>query len=148
MKGKVSMELKIKYVSKEIDKIEKISIGDWIDMRSAEDIKLKAGETAVIKLGVAMELPEGYEALVVPRSSTLKNFGVMQTNSVGVIDNSYRGEWRFPMYAVRDTEIHVNDRVCQFRILKNQPKFNIVEVDELESNTERSCNGFGSTGKN
>lgn len=142
------MELKIKYISKEIDKIEKISIGDWIDLRSAENIKLKAGETAVIKLGVAMELPEGYEALVVPRSSTLKNFGVMQTNSVGVIDNSYRGEWRFPIYAIRDTEIHVNDRVCQFRILKNQPKFDIVEVDELESDTERSCNGFGSTGKN
>lgn len=148
MKGKISMELKIKYISKEIDKIEKISIGDWIDLRSAENIKLKAGETAVIKLGVAMELPEGYEALVVPRSSTLKNFGVMQTNSVGVIDNSYRGEWRFPIYAIRDTEIHVNDRVCQFRILKNQPKFDIVEVDELESDTERSCNGFGSTGKN
>lgn len=148
MKGKVSMELKIKYISKEINKIEKISIGDWIDLRSAEDIKLKAGETAVIKLGVAMELPEGYEALIVSRSSTPKNFGVMQTNSVGVIDNSYRGEWRFSMYAIRDTEIHVNDRVCQFRILKNQPKFNIVEVDELESNTERSCNGFGSTGKN
>lgn len=148
MKGKISMELKIKYISKEIDKIEKISIGDWIDLRSAENIKLNAGETAVIRLGVAMELPEGYEALVVPRSSTLKHFGVMQTNSVGVIDNSYRGEWRFPMYALRDTEIHVNDRVCQFRILENQPKFNIVEVDELESDTERSCNGFGSTGKN
>lgn len=142
------MELKIKYISKEIDKIEKIAIGDWIDLRSAENVKLKAGETALIKLGVAMELPDGYEALMVPRSSTLKNFGVMQSNNVGVIDNSYRGEWRFPVYAVRDTEIKVNDRVCQFRILKNQPKFDIVEVDELGSDTERSCNGFGSTGIN
>lgn len=142
------MELKIKYISKEIDKIEKITIGDWIDLRSAENVKLKAGETALIKLGVAMELPDGYEALMVPRSSTLKNFGVMQSNNVGVIDNSYRGEWRFPVYAVRDAEIKVNDRVCQFRILKNQPKFDIVEVDELGSDTERSCNGFGSTGIN
>ena len=142
------MELKIKYISKEIDKIEKIAIGDWIDLRSAENIKLKAGETALIKLGVAMELPEGYEALMVPRSSTMKNFGVIQSNNVGVIDNSYRGEWRFPVYAVRYTEIKVNDRVCQFRILKNQPKFDIVEVDELGSDTERSCNGFGSTGIN
>lgn len=142
------MELKIKYISKEIDKIEKIAIGDWIDLRSAENIKLKAGETALIKLGVAMELPEGYEALMVPRSSTMKNFGVIQSNNVGVIDNSYRGEWRFPVYAVRDTEIKVNDRICQFRILENQPKFNIIEVDELGSDTERSCNGFGSTGIN
>lgn len=142
------MELKIKYISKDIDKIEKIAIGDWIDLRSAENITLKAGETAVIKLGVAMELPEGYEALMLPRSSTLKNFGVMQSNNVGVIDNSYRGEWRFPVYAVRDAEIKVNDRVCQFRILKNQPKFDIVEVEELTSNTERATGGFGSTGIN
>ena len=142
------MELKIKYISKEIDKIEKITIGDWIDLRSAENVKLKAGETALIKLGVAMELPDGYEALMVPRSSTLKNFGVMQSNNVGVIDNSYRGEWRFPVYAIKDAEIKVNDRVCQFRILKNQPKFDIVEVDELGSDTERSCKGFGSTGIN
>lgn len=142
------MELKIKYISKEIDKIEKIAIGDWIDLRSAENIKLKAGETALIKLGVAMELPDGYEALMVPRSSALKNFGVMQSNNVGVIDNSYRGEWRLPVYAVRDAEIKVNDRVCQFRILKNQPKFDIVEVDELDPDTERACGGFGSTGIN
>lgn len=142
------MEMRIKYISKKIDKIEKINIGDWIDLRSAESVKLKAGETAMIKLGVAMELPEGYEAIIVPRSSTPKQFGVMQLNSVGVIDNSYRGEWRFPVYAIRDTEIAVNDRVCQFRILKNQPKFDFVEVDAFETDTERSCGSFGSTGKN
>lgn len=142
------MELKIKYISKEIDKIQKIAIGDWIDLRSAENVKLKAGETALIKLGVAIELPEGYEAIMLPRSSTAKNFGVMQLNNVGVIDNSYRGEWRFPVYAIQDAEININDRVCQFRILKNQPKFDIVEVDEFDTDTERSCWGFGSTGVN
>jgi len=142
------MEMRIKYISNKIDKIEKIDIGDWIDLRSAESVKLKAGETAMIKLGVAMELPEGYEALMVPRSSTFKNFGVIMTNSMGVIDNSYRGEWRFPVYALRDTVIMENDRVCQFRIIKNQPKFDIVEVDGFSEETKRACSGFGSTGIN
>lgn len=140
--------MRIKYISNKIDKIEKIDIGDWIDLRSAESVKLKAGETAMIKLGVAMELPEGYEALMVPRSSTFKNFGVIMTNSMGVIDNSYRGEWRFPVYALRDTVIMENDRVCQFRIIKNQPKFDIVEVDGFSEETKRACSGFGSTGIN
>lgn len=94
-----------------------------------------------------MKLPEGYEAHVVPRSSTFKNFGVIQTNHMGVIDGSYCGDndmWRMPVLAVRDTQIHVNDRICQFRIMKNQPAINFDEVERLEE-TDRG--GFGSTGK-
>lgn len=140
--------IKIKYLSNEIEKLEKISVGDWIDLRCAKEISLKAGEFALIPLGVAMQLPNGYEALVVPRSSTFKHFGIIQTNSMGVIDESYRGDndqWHFPAYAMRDTVIHVNDRICQFRIVKHQPEIEFQEVDIL-GNLDRG--GIGSTGKN
>ena len=116
------MEIKIKYFS-DIQPIEKIAIGDFIDLRSAEDIDLDAGDFAIIKLGVGMKLPEGYEAHVVPRSSTYKKWGIIQTNSVGIIDNSYSGDndqWMMPVLAMRDTHISKNDRVCQFRIVKKQ----------------------------
>lgn len=146
---KIEMEhIKIKYFS---DKIEKLTYidgkSDWIDLRAAEDVALKKGEFKLIPLGVAMELPKGYEAHVVPRSSTFKNFGVIQTNHQGVIDCSYCGDndqWFMPVYAVRDTEIHVNDRICQFRIMENQPKIQFDEVAHLE-NADRG--GHGSTGK-
>ena len=108
---------------------------------------LKAGEFCLIPLGVAMELPEGYEAHVVPRSSTFKNYGIIQTNSCGIIDGTYCGDddmWRMPVYAVRDTVIHVNDRICQFRIFENQPK---ITFDEVESLGNKNRGGFGSTGK-
>ena len=150
MTGKeMQMErIKIKYFS---DKIEKLTYidgkSDWIDLRAAEDVVLKKGEFKLIPLGVAMELPKGYEAHVVPRSSTFKNFGVIQTNHQGVIDCSYCGDndqWFMPVYAVRDTEIHVNDRICQFRIMENQPKLQFDEVAHLE-NADRG--GHGSTGK-
>lgn len=141
--------IKIKYFT---DKIEKLTYidgkSDWIDLRAAEDVNLKAGEFKLIPLGVAMELPAGYEAHVVPRSSTFKNFGIIQTNHQGVIDGSYCGDndqWFMPVYAVRDTQIHVNDRICQFRIMKNQPKIVFNEVAQLE-NEDRG--GVGSTGKN
>lgn len=140
--------IKIKYLSNEIEKLEKISVGDWIDLRCAKEISLKAGEFALIPLGVAMQLPNGYEALVVPRSSTFKHFGIIQTNSMGVIDESYCGDndqWHFPAYALRDTVIHVNDRICQFRIIKHQPEIEFQEVDIL-GNLDRG--GIGSTGKN
>ncbi len=140
--------IKIKYFT---DKIEKLTYidgkSDWIDLRAAEEITLSAGEFQLIPLGVAMELPEGYEAHVVPRSSTFKNFGIIQTNHQGVIDCSYCGDndqWFMPVYAVRDTQIHVNDRVCQFRIMKNQPKIVFDEVVHLD-NADRG--GHGSTGK-
>ncbi len=146
---RIGMEhIKIKYFS---DKIEKLTYidgkSDWIDLRAAEDVILKKGEFKLIPLGVAMELPKGYEAHVVPRSSTFKNFGVIQTNHQGVIDCSYCGDndqWFMPVYAIRDTEIHVNDRICQFRIMENQPKIQFDEVAHLE-NADRG--GHGSTGK-
>ena len=128
--------------------IEKISVGDWIDLRSAEDVEMKAGDFKVISLGISMKLPEGYEAHVVPRSSTFKKWGILQANSFGVIDNSYCGNediWRFPAIAMRDTRIYKGDRICQFRIVKKQSEFEFVEVDYLE---DPNRGGIGSTGHN
>lgn len=138
--------IKIKYHNKNIEKIKKISMGDWIDLRSAETVELKAGEFKLISLGVSMQLPNDYEAHIVPRSSTFKNFGIIQTNHCGIIDNSYSGSndiWMFPAYALRDTTIHENDRICQFRIFEKMPKVEFEEVDAL-GDTDRG--GFGSTG--
>ncbi len=144
-----NLEIKIKYFCKDIEKLRFIDgKSDWIDLRAAKDISLKAGEFALIPLGVGMKLPKGYEAHVVPRSSSFKNFGIIQTNSMGVIDESYCGdedEWKFPAYAVRDTNIKVNDRICQFRIMEHQPNFTFVESEKLE---DINRGGFGSTGKN
>ncbi|MDO4788192.1 MAG: dUTP diphosphatase [Johnsonella sp.] len=141
------MEIKIKYFTDRIDRLGYIGgKSDWIDLRAAQEISLKKGEFALIPLGVAMKLPQGYEAHIVPRSSTFKHFGIIQTNSMGVIDESYCGDddqWYFPAYALRDTRIHLNDRICQFRIMKHQPEFCFTEVDEL---CDVSRGGFGSTG--
>ena len=141
--------IKIKYFN---DKLEKLTYidgkSDWIDLRAAEDVDLKQGEFKLIPLGVAMQLPKGYEAHIVPRSSTFKNFGIIQTNHQGVVDCSYCGDndqWFMPVLAVRDTHISFNDRICQFRIEKNQPKLVFEEVKEL-SGANRG--GIGSTGKN
>ena len=142
-------KIKIKYHTDEIEKLRYIDgKSDWIDLRAAEDVELKAGDFKLISLGVSMELPKGYEAHIVPRSSTFKTWGIIQTNSMGVIDESYCGDndiWRMPVYATRDTIIHKNDRICQFRIIDNQPKIEFEEVEHLEGE-ERG--GFGSTGKN
>ncbi len=138
--------IKIKYHNPNIDKIKKINEGDWIDLRSAETVTLRAEEFKLISLGVSMKLPEGYEAHIVPRSSTFKNFGITQTNHCGIVDNSYSGTndiWKFPALAHRDTTINVNDRICQFRIVEKMPEVRFEEVDELD-NTDRG--GFGSTG--
>ncbi len=144
----MSNEVKIKYFTDKIEKLRYIDgKSDWIDLRAAEDITLKQGEFALIPLGVAMQLPAGCEAHVVPRSSTFKNFGIIQVNSMGVIDASYSGDndqWFMPVLAMRDTEIHINDRVCQFRIMANQPQISFTEVTHLEG-PDRG--GFGSTGK-
>lgn len=143
-----SKTIKIKYFTDKIDKLSKIEKGDWIDLRSAETVELKVGEFKLIPLGFAMQLPEGYEAHVVPRSSTFKNFGIVQTNHQGVIDNSYCGDndqWFMPALAVRDTKINVNDRICQFRIMKKQPTINFEEVEVLGNNNR---GGIGSTGAN
>lgn len=141
------MVIKVKYFT-DIQKIEKISKGDWIDLRAAKDMVLEAGDYACIPLGVAMELPKGYEAHVVPRSSTFKKWGILQTNSMGIIDNSYCGdndEWAMPVYAVRTTQIRKGDRICQFRIMKSMTTIEVEEVEHLD-NEDRS--GFGSTGDN
>ncbi|OHD22849.1 MAG: deoxyuridine 5'-triphosphate nucleotidohydrolase [Spirochaetes bacterium GWC1_27_15] len=142
------MNIKIKYHSKDIDKITNIEgKSDWYDLRSAEDVTLKAGEFKLISLGVSMELPEGYEAYVIPRSSTYKTFGIIQTNHLGLIDEIYKGNndiWKYPALAMRDTEIKVNDRICQFRIQKKMPVVTFNEVDNLESEDR---GGFGSTGR-
>lgn len=140
------LTVKIKYFDKEITKLEKVEKGDWIDLRSAETVKLKKGETRLIKLGVGMILPKGYEANVVARSSTLKNWGVIQGNCYGVIDNSFNGdgdEWLMPVYAIKDTVINKNDRVCQFRLNKIQPKIHFEEVQKLK---DKDRGSFGSTG--
>lgn len=143
------MNIKIKYFTDKIEKLRYIDgKSDWIDLRCAEEISLKKGEWKLIPLGVAMQLPEGYEAHIVPRSSTFKNFGIIQTNHCGVVDSSYCGDndqWFMPALAVRDTEIHVNDRICQFRIMENQPKIEFEEAEHLDA-ADRG--GFGTTGKN
>lgn len=141
-------KIKIKYFDNEIDKIEKISKGDLIDLRAAKDLEMKAGEFKLIPLGVGMKLPEGYKANVYPRSSTYKNFGIILANSVGQIDNSYSGDndqWHFPAVALRDTVIHKNDRICQFEIQKIQPEIKFEEVEHLDT---ESRGGIGSTGIN
>ena len=137
------MQLFIKYFDDEITKIEKLAKGDWIDLRAAEDVEMKSGEFRYLRLGVGMILPEGYEAHIAPRSSTFKNFGIILTNSVGVVDNSYCGdadEWKAPVYALRDTHIKKNERICQFRIMERQPELEFVTVDKLRDD---SRGGFG-----
>lgn len=139
--------IRVKYFDPEIEELEKISQGDWIDLRSAETVDMKAGEYRVIRLGVGMILPDGYEAHVVPRSSTFKHYGILQTNSMAVIDNSYSGdddEWMFPALAMRDTHIEKNDRICQFRIVKNMEPVFITKTEHLN---KISRGGLGSTGR-
>ena len=140
------MKIKIKYFDTELVKLKKTDKGDWIDLRAAETVEMKKGEFKLIPLGVAMHLPLGCEAHIVPRSSTFKNFKILQTNSMGVIDETYCGDndqWFFPALAVEDTIIHKNDRICQFRIMGHQPPVDFEEIEEL------CCpdrGGHGSTG--
>ena len=139
--------IQIKYFSDQIEPLQYIDgKSDWIDLRSAAEIELKAGEFRLIPLGVGMKLPKGYEAHVVPRSSTFKNFGIIQTNHCGVIDETYCGDndqWFMPVYALRDTCIHINDRICQFRIMEHQPAIRFEATEHLEGENR---GGFGSTG--
>lgn len=141
------MEIKVKYHDSEIEKIRPSDKGDWIDLRAAENVDLWAGDFKIIPLGVSMKLPDGYEAHLAPRSSTFKNWGILQTNSVGVIDNSYSGDndvWGMPVYATRNTSIKKGDRICQFRIVKKMDMPVITEVEHLGGEDR---GGFGSTGK-
>ncbi|QHK65601.1 putative deoxyuridine 5'-triphosphate nucleotidohydrolase YncF [Bacillus velezensis] len=146
LNSKPHLQIKIKYLDQTQTRISKIEQGDWIDLRASEDVAIKKDEFKLIPLGVAMELPEGYEAHVVPRSSTFKNFGIIETNSMGVIDESYKGDndfWFFPAYALRDTEIKKGERICQFRIMEKMPAVELIEVDHL-GNDDRG--GHGTTG--
>ena len=142
-------EIRIKYLVDGLKELEYVDgKSDWIDLRCASDVTLKKGEFALLPLGVCMQLPAGYEAIVVPRSSTFKTWGIIQTNHMGVIDETYCGDndqWFMAVYATRDTEINFNDRVCQFGIQKHQPKINFTKVDTL-GNADRG--GHGSTGSN
>lgn len=143
---KTNVNIKIKYHNPYFEKIKAIPNGDWIDLRSAERVEMKAGEFRIISLGVSMKLPEGYEAHVVPRSSTFKKWGILQTNSMGIIDNSYCGEndiWGFPALAMRDTVIDTGDRICQFRIVEKMAAVNFEAVEHME---DMNRGGFGSTG--
>lgn len=165
------MDIKVKYFDKDYPRIEKIAKGDWIDLRvdslktfidcdlgtlgvgdeiwdlKDNPISYRKGDVMKFGLGVAMELPNGYEAIVAPRSSTFKHWGLIQTNGIGIIDNTYCGdndEWCIEFIAMRDGEINRFDRVCQFRIQENQPKIEIKEVKHL-GNKDRG--GYGSTGR-
>lgn len=141
------MDIKIKYFTEDIDKLRYVDgKSDWIDLRAAETVEMKKGEFKLIPLGIAMALPKGYEAHIVPRSSTFKNFGIIQTNHMGVVDESYCGpndQWFFPALAMRDTRISKNDRICQFRIMEHQPSIEFI-TNTLEDNIDRG--GHGSTG--
>lgn len=140
------MKIKIHYFSPDAPRLKITANGDWIDLYVSETVELRAGDFALIPLGVSMQLPAGWEARTAPRSSTFRRWGILQANSVGVIDNSYCGtndEWKLPVYATRDTVIEKGDRICQFRIFENQPPIEFEEAEEL-SDTDRG--GFGSTG--
>ena len=143
-----SITLKIKYFDEDMERLRYIDgKSDWIDLRASERVELKAGDFALIPLGIAIQLPEGYEAHLLPRSSTFKNYGLLQTNSMGIVDCSYCGPedmWRMPVYATRDTVVEKNDRIAQFRVMANQPHIEFIE-DDLSGNATRG--GFGSTGR-
>lgn len=138
--------IKIKYL-RDIERVEEIAVGDWIDLRAAENVYMQNGEYTMIPLGVAMELPRGYEALVAPRSSTFKKYGLLLANSIGVIDESYKGdldEWHFLAVATKDTYIPKDERICQFRIIKHQPRLKFKVVEKLGN---KNRGGIGSTGR-
>jgi len=139
-------EIKVKYHT-DIQKLDFIDgKSDWIDLRAAETVEMKAFDFRLISLGISVKLPDGYEAHIAPRSSTFKTWGIIQTNSIGVIDNSYSGDndiWKFPALAMRDTVINRGDRICQFRIMK---KMKNVKVTEVEHTGDEDRGGFGSTG--
>lgn len=142
------LNINIIYHNPNMPKLEKIDKGDWIDLRASVGGSFKAGDFALVDLGVSMRLPDGYEAHIAPRSSTFKNWGIIQANSIGVVDNSYSGTndvWKMPCYFTRDTVIKPNDRICQFRIIEKMEPVSFTEVTKLNS-TDRG--GFGSTGNN
>lgn len=142
----IPLRIKVKYLA-DITPIQRIPNGDWVDLRTSIEVRLKAGEYVAIPLGVAIQLPKGYEAIIAARSSTFKHYGLLQTNGIAVIDETYCGDndqWHFPAYATHDVVIPKDTRICQFRLFKHQPTFSLIEVPTL-GNKDRG--GLGSTGK-
>lgn len=140
------MKINVRYLDGEFGKLKQIDVGDWIDLRSRINLHMESFQFELIPLGLAIELPEGYEAIIAPRSSTFKKYGLIQTNGIGIVDNSYCGnndEWKMPVFAMRDTFIQKGDRIAQFRIIPSMGKITINEVNNL---THKDCGGFGSTG--
>lgn len=141
------MKIRVKYFDEKMPKIQNIEgKSNWFDLRAAETVEMKKGEFRLIPLGVAMELPEGYEAYVIPRSGTFKNYKIIQANSMGLIDNSYSGDndqWFFPAYAMEDTIIEQYDRICQFRIQESMKE---IEFEETFFLKNENRGGFSSTG--
>lgn len=140
-------KIKLKYTVEGVSSVAKIREGDWIDLYAVDSVRIQAGDFKLIPLGVAMKLPTGYEAHVVPRSSTYMKYHVIQANSMGVIDNAYCGdldEWKFPAYATEDTFIPAGDRICQFRIVRKQPS---IKFDVVSTLGNKNRGGFGSTGR-
>lgn len=125
---------------------ERIAVGDWIDLCNSEDVSINTFECKPIPLGVCMKLPEGYEAHLLPRGSTYKNFGIIQANSMGIIDESYcgdNGQWFMPAIALRGTFIPKGSRICQFRIMPKMEKVKFVETFQM---LDKDRGGYGSTG--
>lgn len=146
------LTIKVKYLNDKVTRLKKINVGDWIDLYAAEEVVLFKNDFKLVNLGVAMELPKGYEAILAPRSSTFKNWGCIQTNSIGVIDETYCGDedwWKIPLYCLSVktnwdcTIIRAGDKIAQFRIIKHMPNVNIEEVETLGN---KSRGGFGTTG--
>lgn len=138
------MNIKVKYHNPKCELVRK---GDWIDCKSAVNITYPEGISFLIPLGFSCKLPDGYEAHLLPRSSTFKRYGIIMTNSLGVIDSSYSGQndiWGFPAYSLRAGKISVGDRIAQFRIVKKMPEISVESVDHLDGENR---GGFGSTGK-
>jgi dUTP pyrophosphatase len=144
------MDIKIRYIDTEYPKLKDLDKGDWIDVYAWEDVDLKKDDLKIIKLGFAMQLPEDYEAHLLPRSSTAKKFGIIMANSMGIIDNTYCGDddiWGFSAYAIRDTHISKGDRIAQFKLVKRQVKeLGTINFIEVESLGNKNRGGFGSTG--
>ena len=155
---RIGIYLKIRYENPSFPTLHMTEKGDWIDLKSAERYELKAGEFALINLGIAMEIPDNFEAWLAPRSGTFKKYGLLQTNSIGIIDNSYSGNndiWKMPVYATRDTVVEKGDRLCQFRLIERMHSIfdrkitrpSDLYIVEVENLNDSDRGGFGSSGR-